>query len=364
LSGRRTALVHDYLNQRGGAERVFGLLARAYPDAPIFTSIHDRAGTADLVPPERVRASWLSSLPYASRAFRYFAPLYPGVFESFDFTGYDLIISSTTSFAKGVIVPAGAVHVCLIHTVSRFVYDYEGYVGGFRAGPAFAPFIKRLAAWDRRAAARPTALIANSNNVARRVRAHYGRDSYVLPPPIDLDRFSVGPGGGGYYLVVSRLLPYKRIDVAIDACAQIDARLIVAGSGPALESLKARARGTKTEFAGYVPDDQIVDLMRRAEAVLLPGEEDFGLVPVEANACGRPAIAFGGGGALETILPGITGEHFPHQNAASLSALLRGFSSGRYDPADMRRHAETFSPARFIARFREIVEEVVALRGS
>ncbi len=308
-----------------------------------------------------MRTSFLQQVPFASRAFRFLAPFYPAAFESFDLSGYGLIVSTTTAWAKGVRVPPGSVHVCYIHTVSRFAFDYERYVGGFGIGRIARPVVGGLVAWDRRAAERPTAFIANSRNVAARIRTYYGREAFVVPCPVDVERFTVGEGGGAYVLVVSRLLSYKRIDLAIDACRLANVPLKIAGAGPARAALEARARGTKTEFLGPVSDADLRELMMRARAIVLPGEEDFGLVPLEANAAGRPAIAYGRGGALETIVPGVTGEHFAEHTPASLANVLAAFDPARYDPRRLRAHAETFAPERFKARFQACVDRIVTL---
>jgi glycosyltransferase involved in cell wall biosynthesis len=346
---------------------VFRHVADLYAEAPVYTSLYDARATGDLVAAERVRTSRLQALPGSSRYFRLLAPLYPAAFEAFDLSAFDTIVSTTTSWAKGVCVPPGATHVCYIHTVSRFVFAYEQYVGGLAGarlvGLAARPLVERLVAWDRLAAKRPTAFIANSRNVAARVRQYYGRDAYVVPCPIDVDRFAVGRGDDDAFLVVSRLLPYKRIDLAIAACALAGARLYVVGSGPAERALKAAAAGTRTEFLGHVGDERLRDLLGSVRAVLLPGEEDFGLVPLEANASGRPAIAYGRGGALETIRPGITGEHFFDPTPESLASVLATFSSARYDPSVLRAHAETYAPERFKATFGALVSEIVRSRA-
>ena len=313
-----------------------------------------------------MRASWLQALPGSSRYFRFLAPFYPGVFEHFDLSPFDLIVSTTTAWAKGVRFRPDATHVCYIHTVSRFAFAYDEYVGAFPAlgspnglrARLARPIVGRLVAWDRAAAARPTAFIANSRNVAERVQRYYGREAYVVHCPVDVDRFHAGSGEGDYVLVVSRLLAYKRVDLAIEACRQTGMRLLVAGTGPALAALKAAARGTRTEFLGALSDAELATVMGAARAAIVPGEEDYGLVPVEANAAGRPAIAYGRGGALETILPGITGEHFPDPTAESLAATLRRFDPGRYDPAVLRAHAETFRPERFKEKFGALVDEI------
>jgi glycosyltransferase involved in cell wall biosynthesis len=347
------ALVHDYLNQRGGAERVFARIAQAWPDAPIFTALYDEPALGDLFPAHRVRSSYLARIPLANRYFRALAPLYPKAFEAFDFHGFDAIVSSTTSWAKGVRVPANAVHVCYINTVSRFAFATGEYVP-----PLAKPLVSKLIAWDRAAAARPTHFVANSRNVAERIAKFYGRDSDVLHCPVDLDRFTVGAGGGDYFLVASRLLKYKRIDLAIRAASLAGVRLLVAGTGPAERSLRRLAKGTTTTMLGYVSDERLNELLRDARAAIVPGEEDFGLVPLEAAAAGRPAIAYRGGGALETVVEGKTGVFFDEPTADSLASLLRSFDESRFDRQGLRAHAEAFSPAQFIDRLRAIVERV------
>lgn len=364
------ALVHDYLNQRGGAERVFRHVADIYPQAPVYTSLYDERAAGDLVDKARVRTSRLQALPGSSRYFRFLAPLYPAAFEGFDLSAFDLIVSTTTAWAKGVRFRADAIHVCYIHTVSRFAFAYDEYVGGFGALGAPSglrarlarPIVSRLVAWDREAARRPTAFVANSRNVAERVRRYYGREAFVVHCPVDVDRFAVGDGAGDYMLVVSRLLAYKRVDLAIEAARRAGIRLLIVGRGPAAAQLKAAAVGSRTEFLGAVCDAELARLIGSARAIIVPGEEDYGLVPLEANAAGRPAIAYGGGGALETIRPGITGEHFSEATAESLAETLRRFDPDRYDSAVLRAHAETFAPERFKATFAALVDDV-ARRG-
>ncbi len=358
----KIALVHDYLNQRGGAERVFAHVARAYPDAPVYTALYDPAATGDLVPPARVRTSFLAKLPLANRYFRFLAPLYPRAFESFDFSGYDTILSSTTAWGKGVIVPPDAVHVCYTHTVSRFTFAPDGYVGGLGARTFAKPFLRSLVEWDKRAARRPTQFVASSRNAAERIKRYYGRDSLVLHCPVDIGRFSVGSGCGEHVFIASRLLPYKRIDLAIAAADMAGVPLLVAGTGPAEDALRRRARGTTTTMLGYVSDERVNELLGTARAAIVPGEEDFGLLPLEAAACGRPCIAFRSGGALETIVEGETGEFFDEATAESLAGVLRRFDQRRYDPQRLRKHAESFAPDRFIERLRAIVEQIRSRR--
>ncbi len=351
----RLALVHDYLNQLGGAERVFAHFASAWPEAPVYTALYDPKVASNIVAPDRVRVSYLANVPGANAIFRALAPFYPRAFEAFDFSGFDTIVSSTTAWAKGVIVPPGAIHVCYINTVSRFTFDADRYVGGFGPSALARPLIARLIEWDKRAAKRPTRFVANSRNVADRVKKFYGRDADVLACPVDVDRFTIGSGSGDYFAIASRLLPYKRIDLAIAAARRAGVPLKIAGTGPDERRLRELARGTTTELLGYIDDAAVNALLGNARAAILPGEEDFGLVPVEAAAAGRPTIAYRGGGALETILDGETGEFFDDATPESLAVSLRAFEADRYDPQRLRAHAETFAPAQFIARLKEIV---------
>ncbi|HEY1868029.1 MAG TPA: glycosyltransferase [Candidatus Cybelea sp.] len=341
------------MNQRGGAERVFAHIALAWPQAPIYTALYDERIVGDLFARDRIRCSYLDNVPFAGHYFRALAPLYPRAFESFDLRGFDTIISSTTSWAKGLRLPPGAVHVCYINTVSRFAFAPDEYV------PSYArPFVTGLIAWDHRAAQRPTRFVANSRNVAERIKKFYGRDSDVLHCPVDLDRFTIGPGRGDYFIAASRLLPYKRIELAIRAAAIANVQLLVAGSGPAESSLRKIARGTTTTMLGFVSDARLNELVGNARAAIVPGEEDFGLVPLEAAAAGRPTIAYRRGGALETIVEGETGAFFDDSTPESLAAVLHDFDASQFESQRLRSHAEQFSPAQFTDKLRAIVERV------
>jgi glycosyltransferase involved in cell wall biosynthesis len=245
------------------------------------------------------------------------------------------------------------VHVCYINTVSRFAFARDEYV------PAYArPFVNSLIEWDRRAAQRPTRFVANSRNVAERIKNFYGRDSDVLHCPVDLDRFTIGSGAGDYFIVASRLLPYKRIDLAIKAAAIAKVPLLVTGTGPAESSLRRLADGTTTTMLGFVSDARLNELVGNARAAVVPGEEDFGLVPLEAAATGRPTIAYRRGGALETIIDGETGTFFDDATPESLAAALHAFDQSKFDPEKLRLHAERFAPEQFIQKLRTIVERV------
>jgi glycosyltransferase involved in cell wall biosynthesis len=332
----------------------------AWPDAPVYTALYDEAIVGDIVPRERVRTSALARIPGANRNFRYLAPFYPRAFEAFDLSAYDVVISSTSSWAKGVHIRPDAVHICFIHTVSRFLFDYERYVGAMTRNPLARVMVKRLVDWDLIAAQRPTRYVANSHTVAQRVRRYYGRDADVLHSPADIERFELGRGSGDYFFIASRLLPYKRIELAIEAAQLARVPLLIAGTGPFERELRERARGTTTTLLGYVDDGRVNALLGDARAAILPGEEDLGLVPIEAAATGRPTIAYRGGGATETVIDGVTGAFFDEPSAESLAAVLRSFDASKYDPVTLRAHAEEFSPKRFIERLRAIVESTRA----
>jgi glycosyltransferase involved in cell wall biosynthesis len=297
----------------------------------------------------------LQHFPLHDRYFRALAPLYPLAFETLPLKPYRLVISSTTAWAKGIVTRPDAVHVCYINTVSRFAFDYERYVGGFGAAQLARPVVRRLIAWDKRAAQRPTLFVANSNNVAERVLRYYGRSAVVLPCPVDVDRFTIGRGSGDYFVLVSRLLAYKNIDLAIAACALAGVKLHVIGTGPAEPALRAAAAGTQTVFHGYLGDRDVNRIVGDARAAILPGVEDFGLVPLEAAAAGRPTIALAAGGALETIVDGETGMFFRVAEPAALAAALRDFDCARYVPARLREHADRYAPPRFVERLHAIV---------
>lgn len=355
----RVAIVHDYLNQAGGAERVVESLHRLWPDAPIFTTIADRDALPASLRDADIRVSWMQRLPAWRHHFRAYLPLYPFAIERFDLHGYDVVISSSSAWAKGVRAPADAVHVCYCHTPMRWVWDYQQYVAREGFGPltrlALAPVIAALRSWDVRTARRPTHIVVNSRVVQGRVQRCWGRASELLHPPVDTGRFFVGSGEGRTHLVVSRLAHYKRIDVAVAAFTQLGLPLEIIGDGPARRSLEAVAGPTIT-FRGRVDDAGVARAMQECRALIFPGEEDFGITPLEANASGRPVIAYRAGGATETVQDGVTGVLFAEQSAVSLSDAVRRAADISWDAAAIRRHAEAFSVAVFEAQFRTIVE--------
>lgn len=356
----RVAFVHDYLTQFGGAERVLLAMHGLYPDAPIYTSIYDREPFDGAFDSFDVRTTWLQKIPFASGSFRALLPLYPRAFEALDLSEFDLVISSTSSFAKGVRVRNGAVHVSYIHTPTRFLWRQEEYafdVAPFWARPMLAAVLPSLKRWDYAAAQSPTHVIANSQNVAERISVCYGRSSDVVHCPADVEAFSPVSAAqlGAYYLVATRMLRYKRVHLAIEACREIGAPLVIIGSGPDERRLRALA-GPSVRFTGRVTDAARASLFACARAVIVPGEEDFGLVPVEAAAAGRPTVAYGAGGALETVIEGVTGVFFREPTGAALAQTLRALDPMAFDVGAMHAHAETFS----VARFREKLAALLA----
>ena len=352
------AFVHDFLVQFGGAERVLLELRRLYPDAPVYTTIYSPKAFDGLLEGVDVRTSWLQHAPVRRRDFRALLPLYPRAVESFDLSHFDLVISSTTSFAKGVRTEPGTLHVCYMHTPTRFLWRQEGHAADVVprwARPLFAAAVPALRRWDLEAAKRPTRIVANSRNVADRIRTIYGRESDVLPCPVTLDHFKPTDERPEHYLVAARFLPYKRVDIAIEACERLKAPLVIMGDGPDEARLRGLA-GPMTRFAGRVDDAERRRLFARARAVIVPGVEDFGLVPIEAAASGRPTVAFGAGGALETVVEGETGFFFREPTAQALVEALGAASRTTFDRSALVSHAQKFSPERFRRAFQALID--------
>ncbi|WP_395094992.1 glycosyltransferase [Armatimonas sp.] len=357
----RIAIVHDDLTQRGGAERVVEAMHQIWPDAPVYTSVYDPAGTFSSFAQMDVRTSFMQNIPFAARAkySKLFLPLYPIAFETLDLRGYDVVLSHGTRFSQGVLTSPETCHIHYCHTPARFAWRYYEYVeeGQFgRLARILLPIIiHHLRQWDQLAAQRIDYFFSNSYNIARRVLKFYRRDSDILYPPIDVMRFTVVENpSSDYLLVVSRLLPYKRVDLAIEACNQLKIRLKVVGSGPDLQRLKSLA-GPTVEVLGRVPDGEVEGLFANCRAFLFPGEEDFGIAPLEAMAAGRPIIAYRAGGAMETVLEGDTGLFFNEPTTASLVEAIGRLDHSTFAPERLRAHAETFSLEAFQKRLQVLV---------
>lgn len=363
MSGLRVALAHDFI-RHGGAERVLEQMHEIWPQAPVYTLLAERH---DAYAEWEVRSTWLQGWLPPSK-YRWPLPLYPRLVERLRFpSDLDLIVSSSVSWMKSLRAPAGVKHLCYIHRPMMFAYERQADFLATYPAP-LRPLLRRMAvrirAWDQATAHRPDLYVANSRYTAQRVRELYGREAEVLHPPVAIESFleagrSIAPQAA--FLTVSRLESYKRVDLIVDACTRLNLPLQVAGRGPELERLRARA-GPTVEFLGFVPAAELPARMAACRAFLFSAEEDFGISPVEAMAAGRPVLAFGAGGSLETVVPGVTGEHFPEQTAESLIAALQGFAPEHYDRDRIRAHAAGFGEARFRARLAALAEQLVAGR--
>ncbi len=361
MSGRppRVAIVHDYLVDSGGAERVVLALHEQFPQAPIFTSVHDRLTTFPAINALDIRTSFLQRLPVRKSNYKLLLPFYPIAFESFDLSEYDILISSSSSFAKGVIAAPNTLHVCYCHTPPRFAWRFHEYIEREQLSRLKRFFVsgivRYLRNWDFAAAQRVDVFVANSNSTAQRIQENYRRDATVIPPPVEVEFFEPTSEIGDYYLIVSRLAPYKRIDLAVQAFNQLRLPLKVVGAGEDTPRLKSIANAN-IQFLGPVPEHQLAGLYAHSRAVIFPGVEDFGIVPLEANAAGRPVIAYAAGGALETVKPGITGAFFRAPTAEALAQVVAETDVTVFDPQLLRQHALQYSKECFKERIAGFVQ--------
>jgi len=361
----RVALIHDWLTGMRGGEKVLAVLCELFPDADLFTLFHIPGAVSPAIEHRRIITSFVQHLPLADRHYRRYLPLFPLAIERFDLRGYDLIVSSSHCVAKSVITPPEARHICYCHSPMRYAWDqFDAYFGPERVGPVasrwlYRALLSRLARWDAATATRPSRFVANSQYVAGRIARYYSRQASIVYPPVDTVFYHpASVPRGSHFLVVSALVPYKRIELAIDACRRVGAGLRIVGDGPDRERLEAMADDSVT-FVGRITDVEIRAEYQDALAVLLPGEEDFGIVPVEAQACGTPVVALGRGGALETVIEGETGTFFPEPTAAALAAALARVATMPVDRNRIREHAERFSRDHHIAGLRAVIDDVV-----
>ena len=357
----KVALVHDYLNQMGGAERVVLALHEMFPEAPIYTSIYDPRRVDTAFQSIDIRTSFMQKLPLVKKHHQPFLPFYPFAMERLDLRGYDLILSSSSAFGKGVITRPETMHICYCHTPMRWCWNYDEYVQRERLGGIarnILPFfITGLRVWDQTSSMRVDHFIANSPVVADRIRKYYRRDAVVIPPPVEGRRFTFDATTRAeeYFLIVSRLMPYKRIDLAIEACNRLQLPLVIIGSGRDENRLKSIA-GPTIRFMGRLSDEEVLHYYAHCRAFILPGEEDFGITPLEAQASGRPVIAYAAGGALASVIDSVTGTFFQKQNVESLVEVLESFDERRYDPQTIRNHALEFDKPRFHRRILQFIE--------
>lgn len=363
----KVALIHDWLLMRRGGEKVFEAIAELFPEADIFTLFHEPGASGEVFERHHVTASRLNRLPGVRRYYRYLLPLLPITIEAFDLSSYDLVISSSHCVAKGVIPSPRAMHLCYSHTPMRYAWDRrDDYFRSAFQRLLSRPILHRLRTWDVASSARVDAFIANSEWVAARIRRYYGRPSTVINPFVDGKFFSVPvQSKQDFYLVVSDFAPYKRIELAIEACAKLGRKLVVVGDGQDRKRLR-RHSGPHVEFRGKVSHEELVLLYSQARALLFPGEEDFGIAPVEAMACGCPVLAFGRGGLTETVVAGETGLFFDEQTADSLARTMLLFEAGNHGISDdsCRARARSFTKEKFQTEFRKVIEALTYRRES
>jgi glycosyltransferase involved in cell wall biosynthesis len=360
----KIAFVHEYLNQFGGAERVLQVLSSMYPDAPIYTLLYDPEATGKVFEGKEIRTSFLQRMPLAKRYHRFFPLLMPFAIEQFDFSGYDIVVSISASFSKGIITKSGTKHVCYCLTPPRFLWDGSHRFMDQSSYPflikrLLPPFISYLRIWDIEAALRVDKFIAISHFVKERISKYYGEDVPVVYSPVNTSKFFVSSPEKikSYFLAVGRLVPYKKFDLLTEAFNRLQMPLIIVGTGPELRRLKKMAK-ENIVFKENASDDELATLYSEANAFIFPQEEDFGLTPLEAMASGTPVIAFGKGGARETIVEGKTGVFFSEQTAESLEDVVRNFDRNRYKSQDCRARAEEFSIEKFRKDMTEIIETI------
>ncbi len=365
----KVALIHDYLNQYGGAERVLEELHTLFPTAPVYTSMYWPEKMSPTIQRLDVRTSFMQRLPLVRRNHQPFLLLYPLAFESFDLSGFDVVISNSSAFCKGVVTPPGTLHICYCLTPMRWVWNYHAYVDrerlGFLARMVLPAAMSQLRAWDVATSQNVDRFLAISRTVGARIRKYYRRDSTVIYPPVNCDAFQLAPARvEDYYLIVARLIPYKRIDLAVDTFTRLGIPLKIVGSGGRdLPALKARA-GRNVEFVGRVSDAELKQLYASCRALVFPGEEDFGIAPLEANASGRPVIAYAAGGALDTVVDGHTGVLFERQEVDSLIDAVRRTEATAWDFSELRSHARQFDRQVFRERMLQFVGESVAAHAA
>lgn len=347
----KVALVHDWLNGMRGGEKVLEVLCELYPQADLFTLLYEPRKVSETIRQHRVVTSFIQKLPGARRWYRHYLPWFPTAIEQFDLRGYDLVLSSSHCVAKGVLTEPATPHVCFCHTPMRYAWEqYYEYFPSARLGLlerlVIPPAMNRLRVWDVVSSQRVDAFLANSAHVARRIRKYYGREARVVHPPVDADRFRVSEQIGEHYLVVSALVPYKRIDRAILAFNALQHPLVIVGEGPESGRLR-RLAGPTVRFKPHVSEEEYLNLYATCRAFIFPGEEDFGITPLEAMASGRPVIALGKGGALETVVDGKTGLFFAEPTPAALVAAVTRSEQMRWDPAVIRGRALEFDRGKF-----------------
>ncbi|HYR46916.1 MAG TPA: glycosyltransferase [Thermoanaerobaculia bacterium] len=361
----RTAVVHDWLNGMRGGEMVLEEMLPLLPDPTVFTLFHEPGSVSRSIESYPIRTSFLNRLPFARRHYRRYLPLFPRAVESFDLSGFDLVVSSSHCVAKGAIAPPGTPHLCYCHTPVRYAYDqFEAYfpAGGTRLRALKALAVGRLREWDRATAGRPDRYLANSSAVADRIRRHYGREASICHPPVDVDFFTPGEQDRQDFLLgVGALVPYKRLEEAIDAAARLRRPLRIVGRGPEEKRLRHLA-GSSVQILGGRTREQLRDLYRTCAFFVQPGEEDFGIASAEAAACGAPVVALGRGGALDIVRDGVSGVLYEPEDPEGLAGAIARAGRARFDYTGVRASALPFGRERFLHEFRRQLD--MLLKGT
>ena len=358
----KTAIIHDWLTNMGGAEQVVINFKEIYPDAPIYTTFYNPNNLDEKLKNIDVKTCFLQKNKLITNHKKYF-PFMPLAFENFDLNNYDVVLSSSSSCAKGVLTKPGSIHFCYCHTPMRYAWEKrDEYIEGM--GKLKRGLIKILLhymrIWDVASANRVDYFIANSTEVQKRIKKHYKRDSIVINPPVRCSLFDISENDGDYYIVVSRLVKYKRFDLAVQACKELGRKLIIIGDGPEKENLQKIAEGCNNiQFLGRLSDPEVKKYMAEAKALLFPGEEDFGITPVEAMASGRPVIAYGKGGVLDSVVDGKTGVLFEEQAVESLKEAILKFENMQFNKDEIRQHALKFDVEEFKKKVKEFIDKKV-----
>ncbi|WP_298977750.1 glycosyltransferase family 4 protein [uncultured Campylobacter sp.] len=362
----KKALIHDWFSTYAGAEKCVESFTNIWDDFEIYSLIDFLKGTDrdKILKGKRVHTSFIQKLPFAKDKYRNYLPLFPLAIEQFDLSGYDVVLSSSHAVAKGVLTHSNQLHIAYVHTPIRYAWDlYHQYLResgldrGLK-GMLAKYFLHKIRLWDASTANRVDHYIANSRYIARRIKKTYGKPSDVIYPPVDVDKFTLREAKEEFYLTASRMVPYKKIDLIVEAFSQADKKLLVIGDGPDMAKIKSKA-GKNVELLGFADDKMMADLMGRAKAFVFAAEEDFGITPVEAQACGTPVICFGRGGARETVLDGESGLYFMEQNVKELLAAVAKFEQNydKFEPTKIRENSLKFSRARFEAEIKSYVEK-------
>ena len=359
----RVALVHDWLTGMRGGEKCLEVMCELFPDAPIYTLLHVKGAMSPLIESKTIHTSFLQRFPFVEQKYRMYLPLFPFAIEAFDFSDYDLLLSTSHCVAKGAKPRGDALHLCYCFTPMRYVYEmYDEYFGKGQAGMATRMAMKIVApllrAWDKKTADRVHHFVAISEHVRQRIYRHYGRDAEVIFPPVDTAKFQASRRDKGYYLIVSALVPYKKVDLAVKAFNKIGKRLIIVGKGPDEEKLRYLAK-PNVEFLGWKSDDELALLYAGCTALVFPGEEDFGIVPLEAMASGKAVIAYGKGGALETVQDGLSGVFFYKQTVEALEIAVSKAEQMQFDVENVRNRALRFSRSIYKDAMKKFIEEKI-----